>query len=113
MPPFFTASCRPILVRFYDARMTEASDWRLRGQEKYLAGVTLVHRAYRRYTANRDWDHDHCAFCWAKFMVEDRPDVLHEGYATTDDYHWICEPCFRDFQEQFRWTVVDDAIPQT
>jgi hypothetical protein len=31
--------------------------------------VALVQRAYRRYAANRDWDHDHCAFCWAKFMV--------------------------------------------
>ena len=93
--------------------MTKASDWRLRGQENYLTGVTLVHRPYRRYAANPKWDHDHCAFCWEKFMVDDHPDVLHEGYATLDDYHWICERCFQDFREQFRWTVVDDATQKT
>ena len=49
----------------------------------------------------------------AKFMVEDAPNVLHEGYTTTDDYHWICEPCFEDFREQFKWTVRDDGNPQT
>ena len=93
--------------------MAEASDWRLRGQEKYLTGVTLVHRPYRRYAANRAWDHDHCAFCWAKFMVEDHPDTLHEGYATQDDYFWICERCFQDFRDKFRWKVIADATHQT
>jgi hypothetical protein len=92
--------------------MANAPDWRLRGQEKYLAGATLVHRPYRRYVANPDWDHGHCAFCWAKFMVENRPDVLHEGYATKDNYFWICDRCFQDFREQFRWTV-DDGMQKT
>jgi transposase len=36
-----------------------------------------------------------------------------EGYATLDDYHWICERCFQDFHGQFRWTVVDDATRGT
>jgi len=93
--------------------MPDDKDLRLRGQENYLAGVTLVRRPYRRYAAKPKWDHDHCAFCWAKFMVEDHPDVLHEGYATLDDYHWICERCFKDFRELFRWTVVEDATQQT
>ncbi len=92
--------------------MAESSDRRLRGQEAYLAGAVLVRRPYRRYVANTDWDHDHCAFCWAKFMVEDHPDMLDEGYATLDDYHWICDRCFQDFREQFRWTVVTDATKQ-
>lgn len=84
------------------------SDWRLQGQKKYLKSVTLVHRLYRRYANNPNWDHDHCSFCWAKFMVEDHPDVLHQGYATEDDYHWICEKCFEDFKEMFDWSVVDE-----
>jgi hypothetical protein len=92
--------------------MAEPSDWRLRRQENYLTGATLVHRPYRRYAANPKWDHDHCAFCSAKFMVEDHPDVLHEGYVTLDDYHWICERCVQDFREQFRWTVVADTAEQ-
>jgi hypothetical protein len=45
-------------------------------------------------------------------MVEDYPDVLHEGYATQDDYHWICERCFEDFREQFRWTLATNATEQ-
>ncbi len=40
------------------------------------------------------------------------PDVLHEGYATQDYYHWICERCFQDFRQQLRWTVVADATQQ-
>jgi predicted Fe-S protein YdhL (DUF1289 family) len=46
----------------------------------------------------------------AKFMVEDYPDVLHVGYATLDEYHWICEDCFRDFREDFEWKVLDEII---
>ena len=74
-------------------------------QEAYLSGVTLLRRTYRTNPDNPTWDHDHCAFCQAKFMVEDIPDVLHEGYATADDYHWICDICFGDFKDRFRWIV--------
>jgi hypothetical protein len=82
------------------------SDWRLRGQEQYLQGVTLVRRKYRRYAENPDWEHDHCEFCSAKFMVEDHAAALHEGYATLDDYHWICATCFEAFRESFSWSLV-------
>lgn len=86
----------------------DQSDWRLTVQERFLKGVTLVHRRYRRYAKNSDWDHDHCAFCSAKFMVEDLPDVLHQGYCTSDDYHWICETCFEDFKKMFAWSVIEE-----
>ena len=88
--------------------MANEADWRLRKQENYLKGVTLVHRRYRRNPSDPAWTHDHCAFCWATFMVEDYPDVLHQGYATDDDYHWICEKCFSDFKDMFGWTVVEE-----
>jgi len=84
------------------------TDWRLQGQEKYLKGVTLVPRRYRRSAPNPNWDHDHCEFCWAKFMVEDAHG-LHHGYATHDDYRWICEKCFEDFKSMFEWKVVDEG----
>jgi hypothetical protein len=71
--------------------MEDKSDWRLQGQDRYLKGVTLIHRRYRRYFKDSNWDHDHCEFCRAKFMEEDYPKVLHIGYATTDEYHWVCE----------------------
>jgi hypothetical protein len=41
-------------------------------------------------------------------MDENYPDVLHQGYTTTDDYHWICETCFGDFKHLFEWIVVDE-----
>jgi hypothetical protein len=87
--------------------MADGKDWRLQGQEKYLAGVTLIYRAYRQYPRNESWDHDHCEFCWGKFMVDDVPDVLHAGYCTEDDYHWVCEQCFNDFKSLFHWNFKD------
>jgi hypothetical protein len=38
-------------------------------------------------------------------MVEDFPDVLHEGYCTADEYHWICDQCFADFSKRFAWRI--------
>jgi hypothetical protein len=84
--------------------MREENDWRLTGQEKYLKGVALWWRPYARYSES--WEHDHCEFCWVKFMQEDHPDVLHEGYATEDKYRWICEQCFEDFKDLFEWEVM-------
>jgi hypothetical protein len=83
--------------------MRQTNDWRLMGQERYLKGRTLVHHAYR--LSNAQNDHDHCAFCTAKFMAADGPEILREGYSTPDGYHWICETCFRDFVELFEWKV--------
>jgi hypothetical protein len=42
-------------------------------------------------------------------MVDDFPDVLHEGYCTLDEYYWICASCFCDFHERFGWRVVPVA----
>jgi hypothetical protein len=78
-------------------------DWRLTNQDLYLAGATLYWKQWAR--PGEEWDHDHCAFCWAKFMEEDRPGVLHEGYVTADGRHWICRGCFDDFRERFGWKV--------
>jgi len=78
-------------------------DWRLTNQEKYLFGKTL---RWKRYTTrSEEWDHDHCAFCWQKFMDQDLPDVHREGYATEDDYYWICKTCYLDFKDRFQWKL--------
>ena len=77
------------------------------GQQKYLKGVPLIHRRYRLNAKNPEWDHDHCEFCSAKFAMLEGPEILHEGYATLDDYRWICPQCFSDFQEMFGWTVTE------
>jgi hypothetical protein len=31
---------------------------------------------------------------------------LQEGYATEDNYRWICEECFEDFKDLFDWKVM-------
>ena len=36
--------------------------------------------------------------------------MLHEGYATLDRSHWICDHCFDDFVEMFGWKAVDKAV---
>lgn len=70
--------------------MSTSKDWRLRGQEQYLEGATLVLKPYRAWS--EEWEHDHCEFCLTKFMdpsfspehgkfVADNPEVLTEGYA--------------------------------
>ena len=100
---------------------TEDTDWRLAGQESFLQGAHLTRKPYRAWSDTRE--HDHCTFCWAKFMdpnfseghrqhIAEHPDVLTEGYTTTAshkrgaDYYWICPACFDDFAERFAWHVV-------
>lgn len=78
-----------------------ADDWRRLGQEAYLTGARLVFAKYERWS--EQWDHDHCEFCGAKFMLADGE--LQEGYCTEDRYRWICADCFADFAAEFRWTL--------
>jgi hypothetical protein len=40
-------------------------------------------------------------------MVEDLFDTFDQGYATKDDYRWICEQCFANFNNLFDWKVID------
>ncbi len=91
-------------------------DWRLENLElQPLYGVRLVRKPYR---SNRpDWEHDHCLGCWAKLMEPDveGDDIIHEGYATTDDYprgadyNWVCPSCFEEFRDAMGWV---DATPK-
>jgi hypothetical protein len=82
--------------------------WRVDNAE-HLKGVPLK---FQRYTKWRDdWDHDHCAGCWAK-LAEDKEDgVLNEGYATTasyprgERYEWVCSECFVDLKETLGWVA--------
>ena len=78
------------------------SDWRLRGQEKWLKGLTLSRRFWRQTRPH--WDHDHCEFCNAKFADAEWVEVR-EGWTTPTEYHWICDQCFSDFRERFGWQV--------
>lgn len=105
--------------------MTNEEDWRLNGQDRYLHGAALVHQKYTVWTET--WEHDHCEFCFAKFMdpnfselhrqfIEENADVLIEGYATSDGdesgarYRWICDACLEDFKDRFEWTVSTEDL---
>ena len=71
-----------------------------------MTGVDLCWKTYRRYS--KTWDHDHCEFCWDSFAEPALlPDALHAGYATPDEYRWVCKACFEDFHERFGWNVVE------
>jgi hypothetical protein len=86
-------------------------DWRLTGQEAYLQGRQLTLRTWRPY--RKGWDHDHCAFCWRHISVPlatDDQDAVERGYVTEDGYHWVCEPCFADFQARFQWATVQPPV---
>ena len=43
--------------------------------------------------------HEHCDFCWEKAMT----DIICTFYCTKDMNHWICETCFHDFKDKFKW----------
>ena len=77
------------------------NDWRRQGQERTLKSRHLQHRVYTPYRPG--WDHDHCEFCGAKFSQIEGD--LHQGYTTDDQYSWICEVCFEDFQIEFEWSI--------
>ena len=83
--------------------MVEINDWRLQGQEKYLAGKKLMKVPYFRWS--KTWDHDHCDFCWATFSEYEND--LHEGYVTEDKHTWICPECYKDFKEMFKWELIE------
>ena len=98
----------------------EKDDWRLTNQEGYLREATLTWKRY--HAPHETWDHDHCEFCWAKFMDtsrfddesrEQHADILSAGYTPAPPNPrfgsaWICPTCFEDFRERFSWTVVSD-----
>ena len=90
---------------FSNDSLVQSSNEKDSGLLKFLVGVTLVWRHYRQYPKNPNWDHDHCEFCGAKFCMKGHPGALLEGYATLDDYYWICSTCFEKHQPEYNWTV--------
>ena len=77
------------------------NDWRLTNQENYLKGKVLLKKLYKDRKSKTT--HDHCEFCMGKFS--ENPNDYTVGYCTEDYYHWICENCFEDFKELFKWKI--------
>lgn len=79
-------------------------DWRLTNQLTFLKNAKLIRKEYS--PPSQSWDHDHCAFCWDKFVA--RPnDGVHEGYYAPETDDWICSNCFEDFKNLFNWEVIE------
>jgi len=86
--------------------MVSKDDWRRMGQEKYLFGVQLQFISpYKPFSET--WEHEHCCFCAQKISQLDGD--AHSGYCTTDEkqLNWICEECFKDFNDEFKWILVE------
>ena len=83
--------------------MIEKDDWRLSGQERYMQGLTLQWKTYKK--PRESWDHDHCSFCWVTITDDDFAKVIHEAYATADNKYWVCKECFADFKDMFGWKL--------
>lgn len=91
----------------------DPGDWRLtQGADRFLRNAAVRWQTFKK--RRPDWDHEHCAFCWATFVdPEDvarytaRRDqaVLTEGFATTAEhprgeaYCWVCNDCFAELAE--------------
>ena len=75
------------------------NDWRVTDQAEYLMAVKLIHCKF----TSKIREHDHCEFCGIKFSEHD--DDLREGYCTLDKYYWICDQCYHDFKDYFKWEL--------
>jgi hypothetical protein len=78
------------------------TDWRI-DLAKHTKGAILTLKQYVH--PSETWDHDHCEACTEKFS-ETIPGALCEGYATQDNYRWICPACFDDLKEQMGWKLI-------
>jgi len=107
----------------------QENDWRRTGQEQYLKGLRLSWKRFQAYSGN--WDHEHCEFCWRKFLDKDYAPWMREALATeASEYagygftnvrqeilpggryrYWICRECFDDFRLEFGWAI-NDSDPQ-
>lgn len=99
----------------------DKDDWRIRGQAEYLLKARLRYKKFKsslpkKLAPNDDprkySDHEHCDFCWHKFMenCDEMEDCSAEGYCTLDERIWICKDCFTDFQTYFKWVVVQEEL---
>ena len=84
------------------ANIIKTDDWRLTGQEDYLLFAKLkevIPSDYIKTLDNPEYFHEHCEFCMTK--PEDNKEQ--KFYCTLDNYRWICEECYNDFKEKFRF----------
>lgn len=75
------------------------TDPRLRGQEKYLMHESLAPALYPEDSTAKA----SCEFCIEKFSL---CGGIQKGYASKDRRYWVCEKCFEDFKDMFKFRVI-------
>jgi hypothetical protein len=98
-------------------------DWRRMHEEQFLTGLAFAWRRYQAFSGN--WEHEHCEFCFKKFLDASYADWMRAALSEKpDEYaaagytnlrhgdvpagrHWICVDCFSDFLPEYRWEVAD------
>jgi hypothetical protein len=88
---------------FWEVAYREKNDFYKKIERYAKSHVESTNKGYEDLEGEKiqQFWHEHCEFCWEKFSAH--PDTLHEGYATNDDYFWICPTCYQDFREMFQW----------
>ncbi|MDE5714721.1 MAG: hypothetical protein K2I42_01160 [Anaeroplasmataceae bacterium] len=95
-----------LILKFIEIiyNIVKSDDWRLTGQERYLLFAKLkemIPFEYINELDNPEMFHEHCSFCWDK--VEESQDKKH--YCILDNYHWICNECYNDFNKMFKFNI--------
>lgn len=80
---------------------TWRNDWRIMGQEGYLKGKILQYRVFDRAICREDYCQ--CEFCWDTFESEAGSSTF--AYFEPSGKFWICDTCYRDFEQHFGWIV--------
>ena len=86
----------------------QSDDWRLTGQEDYLLFeklYKLIPSEYMKSLKNPEFFHEHCEFCMVS--IDEHPNE--ECYCTTNKYRWLCKQCFLDFNNYFKFKVIDNV----
>lgn len=85
-----------------DAKESISTDWRITDQKEYLFGAFFEKKEFK--AKSKEWDHDHCEFCWDEFN-EDSKMGFTEGYYTENRESWVCYECFEDFKNLFEFKL--------
>lgn len=82
-------------------------DWRIMGQPGYLYEKKIYFKYFVPYQDVEQPDHAHCEFCSDYFSQEGN--YLKSGYYEPSSKSWICEKCYNDFKDIFKWQLVEDG----
>lgn len=82
--------------------MIEKDDWRLLNDVKHLEGMG-VNPIHGKEIKQNKGDKQECVFCWEKVLGN--PFEL--WYITDNLETCICEECFYDFKDSFRFQLLD------